>query len=497
MASTLLMSGFDLRLLELPAGAQVLRAPPPLTALTDVTAAAKEALERPVGGLPLSERVTAQSRVTVVIDDFIFPVPQAQRDARRELLSALLASLDARGVRPSRVTLLIANGLSRKWRPAELTELLGPQESQVLCHDAEAFSEVVRIGELPEGPVELNKLVVETDLLIHLNVVSLPLFAGHYGYVSGTAGYRTARFLGAPQLFQEHASPFTVDSPYHAIHDRVGRLLAERTEVVQLSVVLDNALVGSRLAGLEVPDAVLSRPLQMWNALPLAVRQRAARLLKASYRPFQVLFGDVAAVAPEAHAAFLKQHEVPGDGDADILMFGVPDVGPGNIGTLQDPVLASTLALGYIAALSSAGPLLRKGGVIVFSNPLTPQFDRAHGPHQEFYEKVLRLEREPQAIHEKFEPYFAGRPEFVSGYQRRFAFHGTHPLFQWYLTSAARRRAAKILVPHGDPRSCTRLGFAPANDFEDGLRRARELLGMEEPKVVVLQQPPPFWVRAG
>ncbi|MDQ3266714.1 MAG: nickel-dependent lactate racemase [Myxococcota bacterium] len=497
VASTLMMSGFDLRLLELPQGAKVLRAPPPLPALADLPGAVQTALRHPVAGDPLSERLTASSRVTVVVDDFTFPVPQAQRDCRRELLAGVISALDACGVRSSRITVLIANGLSRQWRPAELTELLGPVEPKVVCHDAEAFSQLARIGELPEGPVELNKLVVEADLVIHLNVVSLPTLAGYFGLVSGTAGYRTARFLGAPGLFETGAAPFMPGSPYHALHEKVGRLLAGRTEIVQLSAVLDNALVGSKLAGLEVPDAVLSRPLQMWNSLPVAVRQRAARLLKASYRPFHVLFGDLDAVAPEARAAFARQHEVPGEGEADVLVFGVPDVGPGNIGTLQDPVLATCLALGYIAGVYTDRPLVREGGVVMFSNPLNPQFDRAHAPHQEFYEKVLRLERDPQAIHEKFEPYFAGRPEFVSGYQSRFGFHGTHPLFQWYLTSPARRRAGKVIVPYGDPRSCARLGFTPANDFEDGLRKASEFLGQPAPRVLVLQQPPPFWVRSG
>jgi hypothetical protein len=147
-----------------------------------------------------------------------------------------------------------------------------------------------------------------------------------------------------------------------------------------------------------------------------------------------------------------------------------------------------------VANLHAGRPLLKKGGVLIFTNPLTPTFDRrVHAPYEEFYEKVLRLERDPFAIHEKFEPYFAGRPEFVSSYQRKFAFHGTHPLYAWYLCHAARTGAAKIIVAHGDPRSCARFGFMPANDVPDALNKAGEFLG-GKPDVAFLEMPPPFWV---
>jgi hypothetical protein len=134
--------------------------------------------------------------------------------------------------------------------------------------------------------------------------------------------------------------------------------------------------------------------------------------------------------------------------------------------------------------------------VLVFANPLAPVFDRkVHLAHEEFYEKVLRFEREPEAIHQRFESYFAGRPEFVSNYQRRFAFHGTHPLYGWYLSHPTRRRAGRIIVAHGDPRACARLGFTPAVDVEDALEKARAFLGMEAPKVTALALPPPFWAK--
>lgn len=498
MAKTLLLSGFDLLAPELPDEARILLPPIPLPALEDFRDAAIRALEEPLDGEPLAALLKPTSRVCVVLDDPSLPVPTVSRDPRREMLEAVLHILTQQGVRANRATVLVANGLNRQWRNTELTELLGIQATAafpVACHDAEAVGGLVRIGELEEGPVELNRAVVEADLVVYLNVVSMPLLAGLFGLVSGAAGYRTARILASPKLFEAPA-PFVPRSAYQEIHQRVGGLLEKKTRVVQLAAVLNNELWTPAISALLQSSGGLSRPQQFWNALPAAVRHRAARLMKASYRPIAAFAGSPATVGARALEVFYRQHEVTTDGEADVLLFGLPDVGPFSVRTAQNPVLAANLALGLIANLFTGRPILRPGGVIIFANPLTPTFDRrVHLPHEELYEKVLRLERDPLAIHERFEPYFAGRPEFVSNYQRRFSFHGTHPLYAWYQCTPAKKRAGKIIVPHGDPRACARLGFMPATDFDDALLRAREFLGQAQPSIAVLELPPPFFVR--
>jgi hypothetical protein len=314
--------------------------------------------------------------------------------------------------------------------------------------------------------------------------------------ISGLAGYRTARLLASPQLLASDNAPFVPGSPYHRGHERLGRALARQVPIFQLSAVLSNELWPPGLTALLKGDQGLSRPLQVWNALPAAVRHRTARMIKASYRPIAVLAGAPEAVAPRALETFYRQHEVATAGEADVLVFGLPDLGPASVGAAQNPILSATVALGYVANLFTERPLLRAGGIVIFASPLPPVFDRrAHLPHEEFYEKVLRVERDPIAIHERFEAYFAGRPEFVANYQRRFAFHGAHPLYSWYLTWPVRRRAARIIVAHGDPRACARLGFTPAVDVEEALDKARDFLGDPNPHVAVMELPPPFWVR--
>jgi len=497
--SSLLMSGFDLRVVDLPEQARLLLAPRPQLPLEDPKKAIAQALAEPVSGAPLGDLVAADARVTVLIDDLSLPVPPPSHDPRADMLEVVLAALQRKGVRPAQIKILVANGLSRQWKGVELADALGEQTlaaHPVTCHDAEASAQLARLGDLDGVPVEVNRAVVEADLVIHLNVVSIPLMAGTYPVICGVLGYKTVHGLVTPELFDEDA-PFLPGSALARAHERAAGLLLSRVKVVQLSTVLSNDLWPPALAAVLQggTPAGLSRPLQVWNALPTAVRHRAARLLRANYRPLWFGFGPPAEVAFRARATFRRQHEVAVEDEVDVLLFGLPDVGPGSVRSAQNPVLAAELALGYVYHLFTQRPLLRQGGAIIVANPLTPEFDRAHQPHHEFYEKVLRQERDPKAIRERFEAYFAGRPEFVAGYERRFGFHGVHPLHAWYHCAPARRRASRIFAAHGDPRSCARLGFTPVMNVEDGLLKAREALGKDPLDVAVLEVTPPFWVK--
>ncbi|MBS1153139.1 MAG: transcriptional regulator, partial [Myxococcaceae bacterium] len=140
MSTALLVSGFDLVQFEVPDGAQVLLPPNSLPPLQDFKESVLRALDEPLAGPPLARRVNASSRICIVLDDPSLPVPPASRDARGEMLEAVLEALVSFGVKTARVTALIANGLSRQWRPAELSEWLGPKSTSqigVRCHDAE------------------------------------------------------------------------------------------------------------------------------------------------------------------------------------------------------------------------------------------------------------------------------------------------------------------------------------------------------------------------
>jgi nickel-dependent lactate racemase len=112
VAAPLLVSGFDLLQLPVPEGAEVLLPPMPLPSLENFKDSVLHALDEPLDGQPLARRVKASSRICVVLDDPSLPVPPASRDARAEMLEAVLEALVAFGVKPARITALVANGLA-------------------------------------------------------------------------------------------------------------------------------------------------------------------------------------------------------------------------------------------------------------------------------------------------------------------------------------------------------------------------------------------------
>lgn len=497
MSSPLIVSGFDVREVTLPEQAEVLLPPLALPALDDVQGAVMHALEEPLAGDPLSKRVHVRSRITVVVDDLAFPVPRPSRDARASMLEALLKFLERLGIPSTRVQVLVANGLGRQWRPAELAEWLGPKGAAIAkCHDAEALGQLTRLEDRPEGPVEVARALTEADLVIHLSVTSMPIQTGSFGLVQGAVGARTARYLNAPSHFTaDDTSPLAHGSSWQLAHEQVARVLGKQVPILQVTSVLNNEVWPPTIASLLAQGNGLSRPLQMWNALPEAVRHRAARVMRSRYAPLAVYCGPPEAVAPKALQLFLRQHEVTAKGQVDVLLFGLPDMGPYSVGSAQNPLLVANLALGWVGNLLTQGQLLAPGGVVVFANPMTRGFAREHRAHEELFEKVLKLEREPQGIHERYEPWLAGRPEFVADYQQRYAYHGAHAMLTWAMCTPLRRRASRIIVAHGDPRACARFGFMAAADVEEGIKRACEALADANPRVGMLELPPPFFVK--
>lgn len=498
MASSLLLSGFDVRSVDFDDGCELLLPPLPLPAVESAVEAFARALDEPVEGPPLSALLAGKKKVCVLVDDFTLPLPPASRDCRRDMLEAVLDALSAHRIKPAQVRVLVASGLSRQWRPAELTDFLGPRTTALFpsrCHDALDVRELKHVGEAATGPIELARAQVEADLCIHLNVVAAPALAGSMGLVMGTSSLDTWRELNAPQLFSGGAPHWSEGSAWRAAHVAAAEAYQKKVPVFQLAAVLDNALWGERVASwLDGIDAA-SRPVQLWNALPEAVRHRAARLMRAEHAPNEVFAGPPAAVAPRALEAFARQHEVTAQGEADILLFGLPDLGPYSFGTAQNPVLVAHLALGMVAQLATSKPLLRQGGVLVFANPLKPAFDTAaHRAYLHLYERVLRHEREPEAIEAGYASSLLADQTLGNAYRHRYGFHPAHALFTWAQCAEVRRRASRIFVAHGDPRACARLGFTAAPDTTAALARAREALG-GDPKVRVLSLPPPFFVK--
>ncbi len=130
--------------LTLPARAAVLR-PPTANPLPDAAAAVRDSLAAPIESAPLRQRIQQAGRCSVVItiSDITRPVPNEL------VVSALLETLNAAGVRDEQVTILIATGMHRSSTAAERVLMLGEAllgRCRVIDHCAEAAAELAPRG---------------------------------------------------------------------------------------------------------------------------------------------------------------------------------------------------------------------------------------------------------------------------------------------------------------------------------------------------------------
>jgi nickel-dependent lactate racemase len=139
---------------------------------------AQRAIAEPLGSPPLSELVSARSRVTVVVSD-------ATRDEPREELFAAAREAMPQ-VADAQITLIVASGTHapRDPRTALTDELC--RRYRVVVHDGTDESACVEVGTTSRGTrVRLNRWVVDTDLVVSLGRVRPHYFAGYSGGVKG------------------------------------------------------------------------------------------------------------------------------------------------------------------------------------------------------------------------------------------------------------------------------------------------------------------------
>lgn len=152
-------------LLELGAGAQVVRPPTPPPSVPLVPAL-DAALDRPVASAPLEELAVRGGRALLLVSD------ATRRDPRRELVAAAVARLGG----CMKVTVGVATGTHG---PARLDELDLPADLEVLNHDGFDRAAMVSLGQTRRGtPLRVHRALAEADLVIATGVLRPHYFAG-------------------------------------------------------------------------------------------------------------------------------------------------------------------------------------------------------------------------------------------------------------------------------------------------------------------------------
>ena len=85
-----------------------------------------------------------------------------------------------------------------------------------------------------------------------------------------------------------------------------------------------------------------------------------------------------------------RQHLVEVQGQSDVAIMGVPFVGPYNVNSVMNPILAACMGLGYYFNLYRGNPLVRKDGAVILYHPVPYEFSQLHHPsYVDFFEEVL------------------------------------------------------------------------------------------------------------
>src|SRR3954465_5060369 len=505
---TLFHSGETFRLERLPVGSRIVYPPPPLKGLIDVDAAIAAALDSPLGMDPLDSLLSAGMKLTIAFDDVSLPLPPMKTpDIRGRVIEHVLERAYRAGV--DDIHLIAALALHRRMTPAELKRAVGARifdefyPERLYNHDAEDPSEIVSLGETRHGEaVELSKRAAESDLLVYVNINFVTMDGGHKSVAIGLGTYNSVKANHNVHTMR-HSRSFMdpSKSELHTSAGRQGEIVEAAVPVFHIETTLNNDMFGEPLRFLAKPEARwAAREQGLFAAWKRSTDRMPARARRAAFQrtlaPYAVTGVTAGAVDP-VHAVSLERCALQQggrvQGQADVVTAGLPYIGPYNVNSVMNPVLAMCLGLGYFFNLYYGVPLVREGGVMIFTHPVTREFHPVHHPsYVDFFEEVLAETTDPAQIEQRFEAAYAEDEWYRHLYRTSYAYHGVHPFYMWYWGAHALEHLGDVIFVGGDPAACRRMGFRRADTLRDALEMAEQVVG-RDPTLTHFHCPPLFY----
>ena len=173
--------------------------------LTDPAGAIAHALDSPVASIGLKELARGKRSAAIAVCDITRPAPN------RRVLPPVLARLEAAGIRPEEIIILIATGLHRPATEAEIREICGESIAasyRILNHHAREASEHRYLGRTSSGtPVYVDERFLSADLHITLGFIEPHLMLGFSGgrklIAPGLAAQETIKALHSPRFMRD------------------------------------------------------------------------------------------------------------------------------------------------------------------------------------------------------------------------------------------------------------------------------------------------------
>ena len=441
---------------SIPARTRVIRAeptdsPPPIP---DLDSTIREALANPIAHDPIPKLVGKGAKVTIAFDDTGVPLTKSP-DFRQVAISILLEELQKAGVALQDIKLLCANALHRKRTRGELAPIVGERISvlwspqRLYCHDAEDKENLVFVGETKRGhEVEVNRAVIDSDLLIYVNVTETPFSGGWKSIAVGLSSFRSIR---------HHHRPFPYASGKSVMDPKVSSF---QKLIWELGAVIENHLAqkGRRIFSLE-------------------------SVVKASDPP------EVTAVfaghTPDVHVHTLDAlnniQVIDVEGQSDVGVFGISSKTGYCQNSFINPLLVVDKGFESTYGMFQNRLLIRPGGILILAHPCPYQFDDLRHPsYREFFDRLIPISLDPYELWNLFADYFAHRPEYIHKYRYGYGYHGAHLFFMWNTRGApSRHLGGTFLAGAEDFDVARRIGFEPFATVEDAIAEAENRLGKD------------------
>ena len=492
---------------KLPEGTRVIYPPGPVEPLADPYVAIERALLMPMEMEPLHDLLFPGMKLTIAFDDLSIPLPPMQRpDIRQMVIEKVLEKAYAKGVED--IHLIAALGLHRRMTEAELRHCLGKKimssfyPDRLYNYDAEDEEGNVKIGDTELGEdVTVSRRVAESDLLVYVNVNYIPMDGGHKSVHTGLSPYSSIRHHHTPKTLENTRS--LMDPPNSAMHgsiNRMGRVFDENAKVFHIETTLNNSAFPS------VFD-FMAKPEHEWNAItksnflvnhkatqtmPRRISRGIFQSIKAPHQMASVQAGTTDPVHRETLRNAYKQQLVPVEGQSDVLLLGIPYLGPYNVNSIMNPLLVYNMLLGYLFNLYRGKPLVREGGVLIGTHPMPNDFHQVHHPsYIDLWNEVLPETNNLHEIAARYEDKYARDPWYKTLYRNSHAYHGVHPFTVLYWAAHALDHLGDVILVGGDPMTTERMGLKRADTIAEALEMAQDTVGAN-PSRTYMHIPPLF-----
>lgn len=438
--------GDDALFYDFPPEIDIYYAKPPLPPKENIGAVIEAAIQNPINSPKLNELISSDSVVSICFDDISVPLPPMKNDIRAIAAQKVLEVIKSQGIDKKNINFICATGLHRKCKPNEFKHILGKEiyhkyQDRIFNHDAEDKSNLITLGQTERGnQIEINKMAAQSDLIIYLNISFTTLNGGWKSIIVGLGSYNTIIPHHSPEMLKKGSFMDPASSELHNIIWDMGHLIEKKLKVFTIEMVINNRFYTGVYNRIYEPLKENKEKIPLWRKIILSVSHVFPRFLKAyvrknlkaGYQLIDAFAGNIEDAHKKSLDLMESQLNVEISKKYDIIIYGVPNLTPYNVGSEMNPLLLHTLVSGYLFNMHQGESPLKKGGTLIILNPAYEKFDLIQHPsYKDFYYDIMK--DNPNIFEMKeIEDKYLNKKEYIRKYREDYAYHPVHAPIVYY-----------------------------------------------------------------